>query len=169
MITIFCDFWQFSAKKLAFFLNTNVMIKFCQNLALFWVNNAYFPHIFFGKNIFKIITSVPGKSSLNNITWTKQRKSTPRRDSNLGSYWFLPSLTRKSWRSRTINLFARRTLGNLASCSCVSPTWNRGQGQSCHIFLGTNIPKREKYTKWPQTLPNGRKLYQMAMKYSKWS
>jgi hypothetical protein len=27
MITIFCDFPQFSAKKLAFFLNTNVMIK----------------------------------------------------------------------------------------------------------------------------------------------
>jgi hypothetical protein len=26
MITIFCDFSQFSAKKFAFFLNTNVMI-----------------------------------------------------------------------------------------------------------------------------------------------
>jgi hypothetical protein len=26
MITIFCDFPQFSAKKLPFFLNTNVMI-----------------------------------------------------------------------------------------------------------------------------------------------
>jgi hypothetical protein len=35
MITIFCDFSQFSAKKLAFFLNTNIMIKFFQNLALF--------------------------------------------------------------------------------------------------------------------------------------
>jgi hypothetical protein len=35
MITIFCDFSQFSAKKLAFFINTNVMIKFFQNLALF--------------------------------------------------------------------------------------------------------------------------------------
>jgi hypothetical protein len=28
MITIFCDFPQFSAKKLTFFLNTNVMIIF---------------------------------------------------------------------------------------------------------------------------------------------
>jgi hypothetical protein len=28
MITIFCDFCQFSAKKLAFFLKTNVMIIF---------------------------------------------------------------------------------------------------------------------------------------------
>jgi hypothetical protein len=27
MITIFCDFWQFSEKKLAFFSKTNVMIK----------------------------------------------------------------------------------------------------------------------------------------------
>jgi hypothetical protein len=35
MITIFCDFCQFSAKKLAFFSNTNDMIKFLLNLALF--------------------------------------------------------------------------------------------------------------------------------------
>jgi hypothetical protein len=31
MITIFCDFCQFSAKKMAFFLNTNVMIIFFSN------------------------------------------------------------------------------------------------------------------------------------------
>jgi hypothetical protein len=30
------------------------------NLALFWVKNANFFAIFFGENIFKIITSVPG-------------------------------------------------------------------------------------------------------------
>jgi hypothetical protein len=35
MITIFFEFGQFSAKKLAFFSKTNVMIKFFQNLALF--------------------------------------------------------------------------------------------------------------------------------------
>jgi hypothetical protein len=35
MITIFCDFRQFSAKKLAFFSKTNVMIKIFYNLALF--------------------------------------------------------------------------------------------------------------------------------------
>jgi hypothetical protein len=34
-ITIFCDFRQFSAKKLAFFSKTNVMIKILHNLALF--------------------------------------------------------------------------------------------------------------------------------------
>jgi hypothetical protein len=42
MITIFWDFWQFSAKKLAFFSKNNVMIKFLRNLALFWVKNANF-------------------------------------------------------------------------------------------------------------------------------
>jgi hypothetical protein len=35
MITIFCDFRQFLAKKLAFFSKTNVMIKILHNLALF--------------------------------------------------------------------------------------------------------------------------------------
>jgi hypothetical protein len=35
MTTIFCDFSQFSDKKLAFFSKTNVMIKLFQNLALF--------------------------------------------------------------------------------------------------------------------------------------
>jgi hypothetical protein len=34
MITIFRDFCQFSAKKLAFFSKTNVMIKILHNLAL---------------------------------------------------------------------------------------------------------------------------------------
>jgi hypothetical protein len=41
MITMFCDFWQFSAKKLAFFSKTNVMIKILHNLALFWVGPRY--------------------------------------------------------------------------------------------------------------------------------
>jgi hypothetical protein len=35
MITIFCDFSQFSAKELAFFSKTNGKIKFVHNLALF--------------------------------------------------------------------------------------------------------------------------------------
>jgi hypothetical protein len=60
MITIFCDFSQFSAKKLAFFLNTNAMINFFQNLALFCVKKANFFATFFVENILKIITSVPG-------------------------------------------------------------------------------------------------------------
>jgi hypothetical protein len=42
MITIFCDFHQFSATKLTFFSKTNVMINFFHNLALFWVKNAIF-------------------------------------------------------------------------------------------------------------------------------
>jgi hypothetical protein len=35
MITIFCDFCQFSAKNLALFSKTNVMTKILYNLALF--------------------------------------------------------------------------------------------------------------------------------------
>jgi hypothetical protein len=35
MISIICDFCQFSAKKLAFFSKTNVMVRFLHNLALF--------------------------------------------------------------------------------------------------------------------------------------
>jgi hypothetical protein len=51
MITIFGDFRQFSAKKMAFFSKTNVMIKFLHNLALFWVKKAKFFAEFFGENI----------------------------------------------------------------------------------------------------------------------
>jgi hypothetical protein len=62
MITILCDFREFSAQKLAFFSKTNVMIKFLHNLALFRVKDANFFAEFFGENILKIITSVPDLS-----------------------------------------------------------------------------------------------------------
>jgi hypothetical protein len=35
MITVLCDFCQFSAKKLPFFSKTHVMINLLHNLALF--------------------------------------------------------------------------------------------------------------------------------------
>jgi hypothetical protein len=53
MITIFCDFCQFSAKKLALISKTNVMIKILHNFALFWVKNANFFAEFFGENKIK--------------------------------------------------------------------------------------------------------------------
>jgi hypothetical protein len=53
MITNFCDFSQFLSKKLAFFLNTNVVINFFQKFAMFWVKNANFLAKFFGENTFK--------------------------------------------------------------------------------------------------------------------
>jgi hypothetical protein len=58
----FLRFLPIFAKKLAFFSKTNVMIKFLHNLALFRVKNANFFAEFFGENILKIITSVPGGS-----------------------------------------------------------------------------------------------------------
>jgi hypothetical protein len=60
MITIFFDFCQFLAKKLAFFSKINVMIKILHNLALFGVKKRQFFAIFFGENILKIISSTPG-------------------------------------------------------------------------------------------------------------
>jgi hypothetical protein len=57
------NFLRFSTifgKKLAFFSKINVMIKILHNLALFWVKNVNFFAKFFGENILKIITSVPG-------------------------------------------------------------------------------------------------------------
>jgi hypothetical protein len=73
MIIIFCDFWQFSAKKIAFFSKTNVMIKILHNLALFWVKNAYFFAKCFGKNIFKIITSVPANNAYFDYVTSRNR------------------------------------------------------------------------------------------------
>jgi hypothetical protein len=55
MITIFCDFRQFSSKQLEFFPKTYVMIKILHNLPLFWVKSVIF---LMQKNISKIITSV---------------------------------------------------------------------------------------------------------------
>jgi hypothetical protein len=49
------------AKKLAFFSKTNIMIKILHNLALFGVKKRNFFAIFFGENIFKIVTSTPGR------------------------------------------------------------------------------------------------------------
>jgi hypothetical protein len=34
MVTIFCDYCQFSAEKWAFFSKTNAVIKFLQNLSV---------------------------------------------------------------------------------------------------------------------------------------
>jgi hypothetical protein len=36
------------------------------------------------------------------------------------------------------------------------------------FFFVENVPKREKYTKLPQIMPNGQKLYQMAVNYSEY-
>jgi hypothetical protein len=52
MITILCDFRQFSAKNLAFFSKTDVMSPFLHNLALFLAKNANFLQNFSAK-IFK--------------------------------------------------------------------------------------------------------------------
>jgi hypothetical protein len=48
--------------------------------------------------------------------------------------------------------------------------WRRVRTRVARFFLVlTYVPKRVKYTKWSPTIPKGCKLYQMALKYSKWS
>jgi hypothetical protein len=61
MITIFCDFCQFSAKKLAFFSKTNFMITIFLAVPSL-SKNANILAKYFGENIFEIITSVPDVS-----------------------------------------------------------------------------------------------------------
>jgi hypothetical protein len=50
----------FGAKKLAFFSKTNVIIKFFHNLPFVLSQKRQFFAEFFGENILKIITSIPG-------------------------------------------------------------------------------------------------------------
>jgi hypothetical protein len=72
MITIFCGFRQLSAKKLAFFSKTNVIINFFPNLSLFIESKRPFCRRFLGENIKKIITSVPGHPDLATFVLTRQ-------------------------------------------------------------------------------------------------
>jgi hypothetical protein len=53
--TIFCDFCQFSA----FFLKTNVMIKFLETTRCSFIRNYNIFAEKFGEKIFKILTSAP--------------------------------------------------------------------------------------------------------------
>jgi hypothetical protein len=41
--------------------------------------------------------------------------------------------------------------------------------QGCQIFLGPKYQNREKYTKLPQNIPNGHKVFPMAVNETKWS
>jgi hypothetical protein len=44
-----------------------------------------------------------------------------------------------------------------------------GHGQGCQIFLGPKYQNGGKYTKLPQNTPNGRKIFPIALKKTKWS
>jgi hypothetical protein len=60
MITMFCDFRQFSAKKLALFSKINVTIKILHTFALFWVKSANFSAYFMAKIFLKSKSKFPG-------------------------------------------------------------------------------------------------------------
>jgi hypothetical protein len=50
------------------------------------------------------------------------------------------------------------SLGNSKSVFC-------GASQGCQIFLGTTYQNRENIPKQPQNIPNGHKIYAIAVKY----
>jgi hypothetical protein len=55
---------------------------------------------------------------------------------------------------------------NIDACS----SWDRiparlCSGQGCQIFIGPKYQSGEKYTKLPQNIPNGHKIFPMAVKY----
>jgi hypothetical protein len=64
MITIFSDFCKFSAKNLALFSKTNVMITIFAKTSSSLSKIANIFAKFYGEHIFKIITSVPGDGQL---------------------------------------------------------------------------------------------------------
>jgi hypothetical protein len=124
MITNFCDFFQFSAKKFAFFFNTNVSIF--QNLTLFQVKNANFFAKFFGENIFKIITLAP--------------------DLTIGSRLYKSRLKKKFFSafiwSTTHGHFGHRQLAN---------NWRRTQVriyEKIHPGGGANFDPRGEFVPW---------------------
>jgi hypothetical protein len=48
------------------------------------------------------------------------------------------------------------------------PEVSGSQAQDCQIFLGTWYQNPGKCTKWTQNVPNGHKISQTSLKYSKW-
>jgi hypothetical protein len=62
--------WRFSQKPM-------LWSQFLHNLALFWGKNAKFIAEFFSKNIFKIITSVPGHKLFWEATYYRRASSFP--------------------------------------------------------------------------------------------
>jgi hypothetical protein len=40
--------------------------------------------------------------------------------------------------------------------------------QGCQIFLAAKYQNQKKYTKQPQNVPNGHKIYQLAINYTEW-
>jgi hypothetical protein len=62
IITIICDFYPFWSKKLASFSKTNVMITIFAKTSFVLRQKRHFFANFFGENILKIITSVPGQT-----------------------------------------------------------------------------------------------------------
>jgi hypothetical protein len=60
MITIFCDFPPIFGEKIGVYLKYQCYDQLFSKISFVWSQKRQFFEIFFGENIFKIITSVPG-------------------------------------------------------------------------------------------------------------
>jgi hypothetical protein len=181
VITIFCDFWQFSAKKFAFFSKTNVMIKILHNLALFGVKNANLLQ-FFSAKIFKIhnigpsffwqLWSSPHK-------WATFSTALHNYDNNglgytLGDFFdkliWSPCQPKVCFYHEVVSFWAApwgshlmsRLEAALKKSRRPSPPWSR----VARFFLVRHTRGGE-YTKLPANIRNFHKTYLITAKYTK--
>jgi hypothetical protein len=145
MITFFGNFSQFSAKKLAFFSQKPMLwSQFLQKLAVVWAKSANIFAKFFGENILKIITSVPGHT---------------------GRRTFMAALvTMTIWLGPICS--GKRT--NLANITVITEAANLG-----HISSVTRDESRVarfllvQHTKGGGNTRNNHKIYQIVLKIGK--
>jgi hypothetical protein len=165
MITIFCDFCQFSAKKLAFFSKTNVMIKIFQKLDAVLAKNVNVCNgpnltktsyssskkcIFWRKKIVKIKTSVPGHGltacyptpvPLRSTVVTKMDKERKRKKKR----WTKKEKERKRWtKARKPETQVHNGLSPVSS-SGANPAITSYNASVVKIYNGAEV-KLQKYT-----------------------
>jgi hypothetical protein len=123
---------------------------FLHNLALFWIKTPIF-HNFFGENVFKIITSVPGpcQKSFNRFVFQPNSVSNCFKNRGPKNFHNFPTLS----LSHPYISF-RRLIQRFLQPGLPEFSWH-------------NIPKRWKRYQIITTLPNEHKVYQMAVKCSK--
>jgi hypothetical protein len=70
-----------------------------------------------------------------------------------------PALVRRPRRLVAAQVILQKTSGS---------AFHAGNEQGCQIFLVPKYQNGEKYTELPQNIPNGYKIFPMAIKYFQW-
>jgi hypothetical protein len=74
MITIFCNFGQFSAKKIGVFIKKQCYDQNFSKFSFVLSQKSKFFAIFFEENILKLITSVPGNLDLGHLFQREEKE-----------------------------------------------------------------------------------------------